>query len=79
MAGRIKNLTRGRAKPAGKDAKAMGNFNPTQLGHPSALSKGAKARMALGIPQRQAVAEADRGGTNAKVTSKNWSQPGKGS
>ena len=66
MAGRIKNLSRSR-----------GNSN--SLGTPSALSRGAKALMAQGYPQRQAVGKADHGGTNAKVSSKNWSQPGKGS
>ena len=67
MAGRMKNLSKGRA----------GNFNPTQLGHPSALSKGAKALMAKGYPMKAAVGKADKGGDNFKPSSKNWHQPGK--
>ena len=76
MAGRIKNLSRGRAG-VGKHATPLGNFNPTKLGHPSALSPGVKTLMAKGIPMKQAIGMGVKGGGNAKVTSKNWHQPGK--
>ena len=77
MAGRIKNLSRGRANAPGKHGTPLGNFNPTKLGHPSALSPGVKTLMAKGIPMKQAIGMGVKGGGNAKVTSKNWHQPGK--